>query len=103
MAEQAQLQLITAIIQHKDEKDVLEAVKKAGAPAVTYFYGRGTGIREKMGLLGVLIESEKVILMMSVPSDKTKPVIEAIKQAAHLDVAGRGYVFVQNVELAVGA
>jgi nitrogen regulatory protein PII len=103
MAEQAQLQLITAIIQHKDEKKVLDAVKKAGAPGVTYFYGRGTGIRERLGLLGVLIESEKVILMMSVPAKKTKDVVQAIKQAARLETPGQGYLFVQNVELAVGA
>lgn len=39
----------------KLEDEVIQAAVDAGAPGATYFYGRGTGVRQKLGLLGRFI------------------------------------------------
>jgi nitrogen regulatory protein P-II 1 len=102
MPADSQLNLITAIVQQKDEKRVLDALQKAGAPGVTYFFGRGTGVREKLGLIGLLVESEKVIFLIAAPATRSAEIVESVKRAAQLDTPGNGFLFVQKVEQAIG-
>jgi len=93
-----ELDLITIIVQHKDEDRVLDAAMKAGAPGATYFYGRGTGVRQRLGFFGNFIESEKVVFMMAAPTEKTHAIVEAVTKAAGLDKPGSGFVCVQKVQ-----
>lgn len=102
MEKGAPLDLITAVVQHKDERKALDAAEKAGAPGATYFYGRGTGVRQKLGLLGRFIEAEKVVIMMAVPPEKTQAVVEALTSACKLAEPGHGFLCVQKVEHVVG-
>jgi nitrogen regulatory protein PII len=102
MSNAENLELVTIIIQHKDEQKVIDAVLKAGAPGVTYFYGRGTGVRQRLGLLGRLIEAEKVVLLTAVPPEKSAAVVKAATEAAGLDQPGRGFLCTQKVSTAVG-
>lgn len=102
MAEGAELKLVTVIVQHKDEQKVLDAALAAGAPGATYFYGRGTGVRQKLGLFGWLIEAEKVIMLMAVPPEKLDAVVKAVSQAAELDKPGKGLLCVHTVHQVVG-
>ena len=51
--------LITCIVEMGSAEKVLEAAKNSGAQGATINYARGTGIREKLGLLGVLSMSKK--------------------------------------------
>ncbi len=96
------LNLITVIVQHKAERKVIDAMLAAGAPGITYYYGRGTGVREKMGWLGHFIEAEKVVIVTVVPEDKTEPIVDAAETAAELDKPGRGFLVVHKAEYAKG-
>ena len=96
------LDLITIIVQYKDEKKVIDAMLKAGAPGITYYYGQGTGVRQKLGFLGRFIQAEKVVLMSAVAADKTKAVVEAVTKAAGLEKPGNGFLVVQKAEYAIG-
>ena len=98
----AELKLITVIVQHKDEKKVLDAALAAGAPGATYFYGRGTGVRQKLGMLGWLVEAEKAIILMAVPPDKLDAVVSAVSAAANLDKPGNGLLCVHTVSQVIG-
>lgn len=102
MANEENLELITVIAQHKDEQKVVDAALKAGAPGITYFYGRGTGVRQRLGFLGNLIEEEKIVILMVVPPSKSLDVIKAVTQAAALDKPGNGFIFSQRVQNVVG-
>ena len=102
MANADNLNLVTVIVQHKDERKVLDAALKAGAPGATYFYGRGTGVRQRLGFLGGLIQPEKVVVMLAVPPDKTAAVVKAVTEVAELDKPGNGFLCVQKVEHVVG-
>lgn len=101
MAEE-NLQLITVIVQHKAETKVIDAMLEAGAPGLTYYYGRGTGVRQRLGWMGNLIQAEKVLIMAAVPPEKTKAIVEAAKKAGELDKPGKGFLIVQKAEYAIG-
>ncbi|MBI4678763.1 MAG: P-II family nitrogen regulator [Elusimicrobia bacterium] len=102
MAEEQNLDLVTIVVQYKDESKVLDAVMKAGATGVTYFYGRGTGVRQRLGVLGRLIEAEKVVIFTAVPPDKTQAVVKAATEAARLTQPGKGFLCVHKVQQTVG-
>ena len=51
--------LITCIVQRGVADRIVEAARKAGAQGATVSYANGTGIRERLGLLGVAVEVEK--------------------------------------------
>ncbi len=102
MATADELDLVTVIVQHKDEKKTLDAALAAGAPGATYFYGRGTGVRQKLGFLGNFIDAEKVVMLMAVPPDRTEAVVKAVTAAAALDKPGNGFACVLKVSRVVG-
>ncbi|MFC1679527.1 P-II family nitrogen regulator [Elusimicrobiota bacterium] len=97
------LDLIVVVAQHKDEDKVVDAALGAGAPGITYFYGQGTGVRQKLGFLGRFIESEKVVLLMCCPHAKSRGVLDAVKGAIELEKPGQGFACVVPVSEALGA
>lgn len=97
-----ELDVVTIVVQFKDEKKVMDAILKAGAPGATYYYGRGTGVRERLGFFGSFIEAEKVVILTAVPIDKTAAVVAAARSAASLDTAGNGFLYVYRAQQAIG-
>ena len=95
-------ELITVVVQRKDADRALDAALKAGAPGATFFYARGTGVRQRLGLLGMLIEEEKQVILIVVPQGHATAVLAALQKAVHLDEPGRGFAFVQTVDRVVG-
>ena len=51
--------MIMAILQRGRADRAVKAAIRAGAQAATVFFGRGLGIRERLGLLGLAIQPEK--------------------------------------------
>ena len=96
------LDLVTIVIQQKDQDKVINAILKAGAPGATYYYGRGTGVRQRLGLLGRLIEAEKLVILTALPPEKTAAVVAAATKAAGLDQPGKGFLCVQRASQVVG-
>jgi len=97
-----QLKLITAIVQRGKADAPVQAALKAGAPAATIFFGRGLGIRERLGLLGLAIQPEKEIILIVVEERLLDGVLNAMIRAGKLDQHGVGFIFVTAVERVVG-
>jgi len=97
-----QLKLITAIVQRGKADGPVQAALKAGAPAATVFFGRGQGIRERLGLLGLAIQPEKEIVLIVVEEFLLNQVLDAMIKAGNLDQHGVGFIFVTSVERVVG-
>ena len=91
------LNLITCIVQKGAADDIIKAAVEAGAQGATIHYARGTGVRERLGLLGVAIESEKEVINIMVSSEMTDMVFEALYLAGKLDTPGMGIIFVVPV------
>ena len=96
------LNLITCIVQRGRAKKVVDAALKAGAPGATYYYGRGTGVRQKLGVLSRLIVPEKEIILIVAMEGQTDTVFDAIIKAGKLDKKGQGFAYIHKIDRAIG-
>ncbi len=96
------LNQITCIVQRGRAEKVVAAALKAGAPGATYYYGRGTGVRQKLGVLAKLIVPEKEIILIVTKESQTDAVFEAIIKAGKLDKKGQGFAYIHKIERAIG-
>ncbi|OIO10173.1 MAG: hypothetical protein AUJ52_04835 [Elusimicrobia bacterium CG1_02_63_36] len=96
------MDLITAVVRRSRADDTLQAALDAGAPGITYFWARGTGVKENLGYAGTLIEGEKQVLWVVTQRADTEKVVKAIANAGNLTLPGEGFAYVQPVTHAVG-
>lgn len=94
--------LLTCIVQRGKADKVVDAAIKAGAQGATIFYARGTGIRQKLGFIGKLIQAEKEVIMTVVTDTTADDVFNAMTKAAELEKPGKGFAFIHHIEKAVG-
>jgi len=90
--------LITCVIQKDLAEPVLEAAKNAGAQGATISYAQGTGVRERMGLLGVTIDAQKEVVRIIVSREQSELVFETMYLAGNLDIPGKGIMFMSALE-----
>jgi len=96
------MDLITAVVRRARADAALEAALDAGAPGITYFAARGTGVKENLGYAGTLIESEKEVLWVVTKKEDTEKVLNALVEAANLTLPGEGFAYTQSVSRTVG-
>src|SRR5210317_956907 len=96
------LNLITCIVQRGRAKKVVDAALLAGAPGATYYYGRGTGVRQKLGVLSKLIVPEKEIIQIVIKENMADKVFDAIVKAGKLDKKGQGFAYIHKIDRAIG-
>ncbi len=96
------LKLITTVVQRGRADGCVQAALKAGAPGATVLLGRGQGVRERLGLLGLAIQPEKEVILIVVEEFLLDQVVDAMTKAGHLDQHGVGFMFVTSVERTVG-
>lgn len=94
--------LITCVVQRGHADDVVDAAIAAGAEGATIYYGRGRGVREKIGILGRFIKPEKEVLLIIVRQDQTDNVFDAVVAAADLNQPGKGFAFLHSLDRAIG-
>lgn len=92
--------LITCIVQRGRADAMVEAAKTAGAQGATVHFGRGSGVRERLGILGVAVDAEKEIINIVVSSDQVDRVFETMYLAGNLDTPGIGIMYVTPLEKA---
>ena len=90
--------LITCVLQTGLAEGVLDAAKNCGAQGATISYARGTGIRERMGLLGVTIDEQKEVIRIIVSEEQADRVFEAMYLAGGLDTPGKGIMFMSKLD-----
>jgi len=64
--------LITCVVQRGAAEPIISAAREAGAQGATVNYGKGMGIRERLGILGVAVEVEKEVIQILVSSEQEK-------------------------------
>lgn len=90
--------LITCVVQRGLGDDVVRAASEAGAQGATVCFGRGTGVRERLGILGLAVEVEKEIVTILVAEDQADTVFQRVFVAARLDTPGMGIVYSTKVD-----
>ncbi|MCD6282835.1 P-II family nitrogen regulator [bacterium] len=96
------LDLVFCIVQRGRADKIIKNAMKAGAGGATTWFARGSGIREKLGLLGIAISPEKEVMMIVTPPELTEKVFAAIVSAGKLDVPGQGLAFVTEIKQLAG-
>ena len=97
-----EVELITCVVQRGKADKVAKAAIDAGAGGATIFFGRGMGLREKLGLLGLAIVPEKELLMILCGKTDTQRIFAAVVKAARLDVPGMGIAWVSPITAVAG-
>jgi len=92
--------LITAIVQRGKADKVVEAAQEVGAQGASIHYSHGRGVRERLGILGLVVEAEKETIQIIVSSDQANRVFESIYRAGDFDIPGMGFMWVTPVEKA---
>jgi nitrogen regulatory protein PII len=92
--------LITCIVQKGLADPMVDAAREAGAQGATVYYARGSGIRERLGILGIAVEVEKEVVNIVVAKDQVDRVFEKMYLAGHLDTPGMGFIYVTPLDKA---
>jgi len=90
--------LITCIVQAGHADAVVQAAQNVGAQGATINYARGTGVRERMGLMGVAIDEQKEMIRVIVSEEQADRVFEAMYLAGDLDTPGMGIMFMNKLD-----
>jgi nitrogen regulatory protein PII len=62
------------------------------------YYARGSGVRERLGVLGLTVEAEKEVITIVVASDQVDRIFESMSVAGKLDTPGMGFIYVLPLE-----
>ena len=92
--------LITCIVQKGLAENIVNAAREAGAMGATVYFARGTGVRERLGLLGVAVEVEKEVINIVVSADQADRIFEKMYLAGNLNTPGMGFMYVVPLEKA---
>ena len=93
--------LLTCVVQTGLRDEVLKAARDAGASTgATSHSARGIGVRERLGLLGVAVETQKDVINILISTEQTDLVFDSVFKAAGLDTPGRGFIYVTPLEKA---
>ena len=95
------LSLLTVVAQTGLSEKILKAARDAGATAGAIgHHARGIGVRERLGILGDAVETEKDVISILVSNEQRDLVFDTIYRAAGLDTPSRGFIYVTPVEKA---
>ena len=92
--------LVTCIVEKGLADEVVHAAREAGAQGATVFYAKGSGVRERLGVLGVAVDVEKEVINIAVPNDQADRILEKMYLAGNLDTPGRGFIYITELEKA---
>lgn len=92
--------LITCMIQKGMADAVVTAARIAGAQGASIHYGRGAGVRERLGLLSITVEAEKEVVQIMVSKQQQEEIFAAMFTAGKLDTPGMGIMFITPLERA---
>jgi nitrogen regulatory protein PII len=92
--------LITCIVQRGLADTIIEAAREAGAQGATVHFAQGTGVRERLGVLGVAVEVAKEVINVVVGTDQVDRVFQVMYLAGKLDTPGMGFIYITPLEKA---
>ena len=92
--------MIHCIVNAGTADRILLAARELGARRAIVHHGRGWGMRERLGVLGVAVETEKEVVSILVSSDQRDVLFDALYRAGNFDLPGRGAIYITPIEKA---
>jgi nitrogen regulatory protein P-II 1 len=85
--------LITCIVTHGRGDEAIKVAREAGVVGALVYHARGSGIRERLGLLGIAVEAEKDVVTMLAATDQRDLVMHNLYTQLGLDHPGAGVIY----------
>jgi nitrogen regulatory protein PII len=92
--------LVSCVVPVGKGDAVLKAARDLGVGAGIVYHGRGTGLRERLGMLGIAVEAEKEIVVMMVANERRDMIIDELFQAAEMNALAAGFIYATPVDKA---
>jgi len=93
--------LINCVVPRGMGESLARAMLELGVCVPVVFFGKGVGIRDKLGLLRIAVPVEKEILWLIVPRSDVELVEKTLIPRARLDVPGQGFMYKSAVHAPV--
>lgn len=90
--------LITAVVPVGRADAMLKAAREAGVSGGIVHHARGTGVRERLGLLGIAVEAEKEVVSIVTAAEFQELITTTIFHAGAINEPGGGYLFVTPLD-----
>lgn len=85
--------LITCIVAHGRGDEAIKVARDLGVSGAIVFHARGTGLRERLGLLGIAVEAEKEVVTMIAAAEQRDLVMHNLYTQLSLDRPGAGVIY----------
>lgn len=92
--------MITCVVPAGKADNVLKAARELGVGGGIVIQGRGTGIRERLGIFGIAVEVDKEIVLMMVANERRDILIESLFRTAELNSIAEGFIYAAPVDKA---
>ena len=92
--------IITCIVSTatKQANKMLLAAREFGAKGAIGYHARGFGARERLGRIGIAVETEKDVISVLVSDAQKDSVFEAMFRAGELDRPNAGFMYATKIE-----
>lgn len=95
---QEYLQKVCCIVQRGQGAAIAKVALYTGAGVPVIYFGTGTGVRDKMGLLRITIPAEKEIVVVGTTRHNTESVMDMMIDVGRLEQPGKGFIYTCPVE-----
>jgi hypothetical protein len=85
--------LITCVVAHGRGDEAIKAAQEAGVTGAIVYHARGSGVRERLGLLGIAVEVEKDVITAIAATSQRDLVMYSLYTKLGLDRPGAGVVY----------
>ncbi len=89
--------LISCVVQRGLADEMVRAAREAGAQGATIYYAHGSGVRERLGLMGITVDAEKEVINVLASSEQADRVFEQMFLAGKLDTPGMGIIYMSEL------
>lgn len=95
-------EVIFCIVNNGFGDEAMNVAKKAGATGGTIINARGSASKSAESFFHIVIQPEKEIVMILIPSEKKDAILHALYREAGLDTPGHGIAFALPVDHVIG-
>lgn len=92
------LMAITCIVQRGQGDQIARIALDTGTCVPAVYFGIGTGLRDKLGLLRITIPPEKEVINVVASAFDGEEVMELMIDAGRLDQPGRGFIYFSRLQ-----
>ena len=90
--------LITCIVALGRGDEVIRVARDLGIGGAFVYQARGTGVRERLGLLGIAVEAEKDVVSMIAATEQRDPLMHSLYTKLGLDRPGGGVILAMPLD-----